>query len=97
MVIVQAPLAPVDLHCDLHRRARALWPTGGRKALGGAGAVLIVAGAVLRAGAAFVPDAASALLGLAGLCWVAAFGLLCWRIAPVLWRVRPDGLWGCQG
>jgi len=49
------------------------------------------------AGAAFVPDTASALLGLAGLCGVAAFGLLCWRIAPVLWRVRPDGLWGCQG
>ena len=52
---------------------------------------------LLRAGAAFVPDVASVLLGLAGLCWVAAFGLLCWRIAPVLWRVRPDGLWGCQG
>ena len=49
------------------------------------------------ADAAFVPDGASALLGLAGLCWVAAFGLLCWRIGPVLWRVRPDGLWGCQG
>ena len=32
-----------------------------------------------------------------GLCWVAAFGLLCWRIGPVLWRARPDGLWGCQG
>ena len=63
----------------------------------GQGAVLIVAGAVLRAGAAFVPDAASALLGLAGLCWVAAFGLLCWRIGPVLWQVRSDGLWGCQG
>ena len=56
-----------------------------------------MAGAVLRAGAAFVPDAASALLGLAGLCWVGAFGLLCWRIGPVLWRARPDGLWGCQG
>ena len=77
MAIVQAPLASVDPHRDLHRRARALRPTGGRKA--------------------FVPDAASALLGLAGLCWVAAFGLLCWRIAPVLWRARPDGLWGCQG
>ena len=63
----------------------------------GQGAALIVAGAVLRAGAAFVPEAATALLMLAGLCWVAAFGLLCWRIAPVLWRVRPDGLWGCQG
>lgn len=61
------------------------------------GALLLFAGALLRAGAAFVPDAASALLGLAGLCWVAAFGLLCWRIAPLLWRVRPDGLWGCQG
>ena len=77
MTIVQAPLAPVDLHCDLHRRARALRAPGGRKA--------------------FVPDAASALLGLAGLCWVGAFGLLCWRIGPVLWRARPDGLWGCQG
>ena len=52
---------------------------------------------MLRAGAAFVQNVASVLLGLAGLCWVAAFGLLCWRIAPVLWRVRPDGLWGCQG
>ncbi len=61
------------------------------------GAVLILAGAALRASAAFVPDAATALLGLAGLCWVAAFGQLCWRMAPVLWRVRPDGLWGCQG
>lgn len=61
------------------------------------GAVLIVAGALLRAGVAFVPDVASVLLGLAGLCWVGAFGLLCWRIAPVLWRARPDGLWGCQG
>ena len=61
------------------------------------GAGLIVAGALLRAGAAFVPDVASVLLGLAGLCWVGAFGLLCWRIRPVLWRVRPDGLWGCQG
>ena len=92
MTIVQAPLAPVDLHCDLHRRARALRAPGGRAALGGAGG-----GAVLRAGAAFVQNVASVLLGLAGLCWVAAFGLLCWRIAPVLWRVRPDGLWGCQG
>lgn len=61
------------------------------------GAVLVVAGAVLRAGAAFVPEAGSALLGLAGLCWVAGFGLLCLRIGPVLWRIRPDGLWGCQG
>ena len=61
------------------------------------GPVLIVLGALLRAGAAFVPDAAAVLLGLAGLCWVAAFGLLCWRIGPVLWRARPDGLWGCQG
>ena len=52
---------------------------------------------VLRAGAAFVPEAGSALLGLAGLCWVAGFGLLCLRIGPVLWRIRPDGLWGCQG
>lgn len=56
------------------------------------GAMLIVDGAVPGADAAFVPDAASALLGLAGLCWVAAFGLLCWRIGPVLWQVRPDGL-----
>ena len=61
------------------------------------GAVLIVAGALLRAGAAFVPDMAPVLLGLAGLCWVVAFGLLCWRMPPVLWRVRPDGLWGCKG
>ena len=57
----------------------------------------VARGAVLRVGAAFVPDATSALLGLAGLCWVAAFGLLCWRIAPVLWRVRPDGCIGVPG
>ena len=37
MAIVQAPLAPVDPHRDLHRRARALRAPGGRKALGGAG------------------------------------------------------------
>ena len=35
------------------------------------GAVLIVAGALLRAGAAFVPDVASVLLGLAGGVWAA--------------------------
>ncbi|MNW00671.1 hypothetical protein D3C71_1961970 [compost metagenome] len=59
--------------------------------------MLILAGAVLRASAAFVPDAVVALQSLAGLSWVTAFGLLCWRIAPVLWCVRPDGLWGCRG
>ena len=90
------------LHLSIHTviciagRAHCGYPVDERPCVG-QGAVLIVAGAVLRAGAAFVPDADSALLGLAGLCWVAAFGLLCWRIAPVLWRARPDGLWGCQG
>lgn len=63
----------------------------------GQGAVLIVTGALLRAGAAFVPDANAVLLGMAGLGWLVPFGLLCWRIAPVLWRVRPDGLLGCKG
>ena len=72
MAIVQAPLAPVDPHRVLHRRARALWVPGGRVALGEAwSGAHVWPGALLRAGAAFVPDAASALLGLAGLCWVA--------------------------
>lgn len=61
------------------------------------GAMLIVTGALLRAGAVFIPDATAVLLGLAGLGWLVAFGWLCWRIIPVLWRVRPDGLLGCQG
>ena len=61
------------------------------------GAVLIVVAAVLRVGAVLVSDANSALLGFAGLCWVAAFALLCWLVGPVLWRVRPDGFSGCKG
>lgn len=61
------------------------------------GAGLIAAAAVLRAGAVWAGEYNSVWLAAAGLCWMAAFGLLCLFIAPVLWRVRADGLWGCQG
>ena len=67
------------------------------RAWSGWGAGLIVAAAVLRAGAAWAGEYSVAWMAAAGLCWVAAFGLLCWFIAPVLWRERVDGLWGCQG
>ena len=61
------------------------------------GAGLIALAALLRAGAAWAGDSSVAWMVLAGLCWVAAFGLLCVFIGPVLWRVREDGLWGCEG
>lgn len=75
-------------HCGwaMDERAWSQWGVG-----------LIAAAAVLRAGAAWAGDDAIALMAAAGLCWMAAFGLLCWFMVPVLWRVRPDGLWGCQG
>jgi uncharacterized protein involved in response to NO len=61
------------------------------------GALLIGAGAMLRAGAAFAPEAATALLGMAGMCWVGSFGLMALRMLPVLWGPRPDGGRGCEG
>jgi uncharacterized protein involved in response to NO len=75
-------------HCGLamDERAWGVW-----------GAGLIALAALLRAGAAWAGDYSVAWMALAGLCWVAAFGLLCVFIAPVLWRVRADGLWGCEG
>ena len=51
------------------------------------GGCLIVAAALLRAGAAWAGENSVA--------WMAVFGLLCVLIAPMLWRVRADGLWGC--
>lgn len=68
-----------------------------KRAWGAYGAGLIALAAVLRAGAAWAGADSTAWLVAAGLCWVAAFGLLCVLMAPVLWRVRADGLWGCQG
>ena len=75
-------------HCGLamDERAWSVW-----------GAGLIALAALLRAGAAWAGDYSVAWMALAGLCWVAAFGLLCVFIGPVLWRVRADGLWGCEG
>ncbi len=61
------------------------------------GAALIVAAALLRASAAWAGEYSIAFMAAAGLCWMAAFGLLCVFIAPVLLRDRADGLWGCQG
>ena len=61
------------------------------------GALLIGAGAMLRAGTAFAPEAATALLGTAGMCWVGGFGLMALRMLPVLWGPRPDGGRGCEG
>ncbi len=61
------------------------------------GALLIGAGAMLRAGTAFAPEAATALLGMAGMCWVGSFGLMALRMLPVLWGPRPDGGRGCEG
>ena len=61
------------------------------------GALLIGAGAMLRAGAAFAPEAATALLGMAGMCWVGSFGLMALRMLPVLWGPRPDGGRCCEG
>lgn len=75
-------------HCGLAMDPRA-W--------GAWGAVLIVAAALLRAGAAWAGEHSIAFMAAAGLCWMAAFGLLCVFIAPVLWRARDDGLWGCEG
>lgn len=75
-------------HCGLaiDERAWGLW-----------GAGLIAAAAVLRAGAAWAGGYAPVGMGAAGLCWMAAFGLLCVYIAPVLWRPRTDGGHGCEG
>jgi len=75
-------------HCGLpvDRRAWSTWGTG-----------LIVMAALLRVGAVWAGEGAIACMTAAGLCWIVAFGLLCFFIAPVLWRARADNLWGCQG
>ena len=75
-------------HCGLaiDERAWGLW-----------GAGLIFAAALFRVGAAWAGEHSVTWMAAAGLCWIAAYGLLCVLIAPVLWRLRADGLWGCQG
>jgi uncharacterized protein involved in response to NO len=61
-----------------------------------AGAWLIVAAAMMRAATA-LPGAPSALLGLSGLAWGAAFALYAWRMAPLFLTPRADGGSGCEG
>lgn len=59
-----------------------------------AAAALLLLATAVRAGAAWA-GGGPAWLAAAGLGWCAAFGVLCWRIAPPLWRARADGRWGC--
>lgn len=58
-------------------------------------AALLLLAAVLRALASTVGTAW--LMPAAGLAWLAAFGLVAWRLVPLWWRARGDGLYGCQG
>jgi uncharacterized protein involved in response to NO len=61
-----------------------------------AGAGLIAVAALLRATAGWYGGAGSmGLMALAGACWSLAFGLLLWRLGPVLLAPRADGRSGC--
>ncbi len=59
-------------------------------AMGGIGVA-----ALLRAAAGW-PEVAWTAWILAAGAWVLAFGLLAWRLLPVWWRPRRDGLSGCE-
>ncbi|MGV6876729.1 NnrS family protein [Pseudochelatococcus sp. B33] len=48
----------------------------------------LVAAALVRTGADLSPDLHGLSIALAGLLWIAAFGLFCLEYAPMLWRVR---------
>ncbi len=61
-----------------------------------AGAVLVIAAALARAGAGIPGLPAVALLHLAGVAWIAAFGLYLRRMLPVLATARSDGGNGCE-
>ncbi len=58
------------------------------------GAALLACAALLRAAVPWLD--ANALAG-AGLCWIAAFALLLFRLGPVLVGPRSDGRSGCAG
>lgn len=59
------------------------------------GAALLVASAVLRAGA--YAGAAGPLMATAAFIWCLAFGLQSARMLPVFWWPRADGAGGCAG
>jgi uncharacterized protein involved in response to NO len=59
------------------------------------GALLLPAAALLRG--AWSVTGTAWLLPASGLAWLAAFGLVAWRLLPLWWRPRADGLYGCQG
>lgn len=58
-------------------------------------AVLLVAGALLRAWSVHAPE--PLWLVAAGVLWAAAFGLQAWQMLPVFLSPRPDGGEGCEG
>ncbi|MFT3820167.1 MAG: NnrS family protein [Rubrivivax sp.] len=58
-------------------------------------ATLLLLSAALRAGASTIGPAW--LMPASGLAWLAAFGLAAWRLVPLWWRARADGLYGCEG
>ena len=62
-----------------------------------AGAVLLLAAALLRAAAAMPGVPAATLLALSALLWIAAFAVWLWYMAPLLAVPRTDGGSGCEG
>jgi len=60
------------------------------------GAALVVVAALARAGAGLPGLPAGTLLQVAGVAWVAAFGLYFTQMVPVLARARTDGGSGCE-
>lgn len=59
-------------------------------------ATLLGAAALLRAAAGFAPAHAQSLIGLGGLAWIIAFGMVCVRLGVLWWRPRSDGGRGCD-
>ncbi|OGB30292.1 MAG: NnrS family protein [Burkholderiales bacterium RIFCSPLOWO2_12_FULL_61_40] len=76
------------MHCGLPLDER-LWVP--------AGAVALVAAALMRAGAAWPGVDSRFLLVAAGLSWGAAFALYAWYMAPLFLTPRADGGRGCEG
>jgi uncharacterized protein involved in response to NO len=62
-----------------------------------AGALLIVAAALLRAAAPLLGDGALAAMLAASVCWVLPFAAYAWRMGPMLTAPRTDGGTGCEG
>lgn len=60
------------------------------------GAALIVAGALMRAGAGIAGAPADALIVLSSLAWLAAWALVIVHLGPAWWGQRNDGGTGCQ-